>query len=296
MRKWITPGTVLGIIAVVFCMTGGAYAANSLITSSDIKDGSIKSRDLAGNVKDKLNRVGKTAPAGPAGNTVTGPKGDVGPTGPAGGPGERGVQGEKGDTGAPGAKGDTGPAGPVLSTAAHVLYVGNGATEMAHVTYRLDTPVALEDLNDLTVIQRWIHNNGWFGANVILGVDADGDGEYEANDLAWHLGATTHDPAVLNGDTFVELDTPAESKVDAPAVPQWWSPNAAGDGLVTSGGACYAKLATVVANCDDSRFDPTDKVHIVRFAMGGSTNWNDVGLLVNAPSIDGTAVDGGTVR
>jgi len=58
MRKRITPGALLGIIAVVFCMTGGAYAANSLITSKDIKDGSIRSRDLSSGVKKKLNKHG----------------------------------------------------------------------------------------------------------------------------------------------------------------------------------------------------------------------------------------------
>ncbi|HTE62425.1 MAG TPA: hypothetical protein VK631_18870, partial [Solirubrobacteraceae bacterium] len=82
MRKHIKPGTVLGLIAVVFAMTGSAFAAQSLTTSKHIKDGTIKSRDLSGAVKDKLNKAstkGKTGPAGPQG-----PAGTKGETGAAG--------------------------------------------------------------------------------------------------------------------------------------------------------------------------------------------------------------------
>jgi hypothetical protein len=100
VRKHIKPGTVLGLIAVVFAMTGSAFAAQSLITSKDIKDGTIKSRDLSGAVKDKLNKVGKTGKTGPAGtNGATGPQGAAGAkgdTGPAGAPGKDGKDGKDG--------------------------------------------------------------------------------------------------------------------------------------------------------------------------------------------------------
>jgi Collagen triple helix repeat (20 copies) len=229
---------------------------------------------------------GDPGPQGPAG--PEGPKGDTGPQGPAG------PEGPKGDDGARGPAGPQGPAGPVLSTAAHLLYVNDGNTEINHVTYALNTPVALEDLDELTFIQRFIHRTSTFGANVILGVDADENGSYDADDLAWHIGST-HDPAVLNGDTFVELDTPTSTMVEAPTVPQWWTPNEAGSGFPAGGGECYATLATVVASCDDTRLDPTDKVHVVRFVLGGSSSWRNVAILVNAPYLDGTAVAAGHV-
>jgi hypothetical protein len=139
-----------------------------------------------------------------------------------------------------------------------------------------------------------MHGSSSFGANVILGVDADEDGSYTADDLAWHIGST-HDPSVLDGDTFVELDTPSSTKVDAPSVSQWWTPNEAGDGFPSGGGECYARLATVVADCEDTRLDATDKVHVVRFVLGGSSAWRNVALLVNAPFIQGTAVASGHV-
>jgi hypothetical protein len=94
VRKHINPGTMLGVIAVVFAMTGSAFAANSLLTSKDIKDGTIKSRDLSGAVKDKLNKVGKTGPAGKNGTN--------GATGPQGAAGAKGADGAKGAPGADG--------------------------------------------------------------------------------------------------------------------------------------------------------------------------------------------------
>jgi hypothetical protein len=249
--------------------------------------------------------TGARGPQGDAGvdgqDGTQGPKGDTGARGPQGDPGAPGSKGDTGDTGAQGPQGEAGPPGPkgdpgpALSSAAHMLYVDKGALEVAHVSYRLDDPVALEDLDRLLLIQRFMHNTSSFGANVILGVDADGDGSYEANDLAWHVGATRHDPDALGDDTFAELDTPASTKVDAPAVARWWSPNAAGDGLPVGDPDCYATLATLVAGCEDSRLDPTDEVHVIRFVLGGSASWSDVALLVNSPELTGT-MSAGTVR
>ena len=45
MRKRLSPGVILGTIAVVLACTGTA-AAGSLITSAKIKDGTIQGRDI----------------------------------------------------------------------------------------------------------------------------------------------------------------------------------------------------------------------------------------------------------
>src|SRR4051794_18978151 len=102
MRKHLSPGMILGVIAVVFACSGSAFAG-SLITSGKIKDGSMQGRDiekgtitsdrLASSVRKELLKSGKPGPAGP--------KGDTGATGSTGAT----VQGS-----AP-QKGDTGPAG-----------------------------------------------------------------------------------------------------------------------------------------------------------------------------------------
>jgi Collagen triple helix repeat (20 copies) len=85
------PG-IISTIALVFAMTGGAFAAKYLITSpSQIKPSVLK----------KLK--------GPQG--ATGAAGAQGPAGAAGAPGEKGANGTNGTNGAPGAKGADGTNG-----------------------------------------------------------------------------------------------------------------------------------------------------------------------------------------
>jgi hypothetical protein len=87
---------MVGLIALVMAMSGSAVAA-SLITSKQIKDGTIQTRDLS---KKAIRALAKSTTATP------GPQGPVGPAGPAG------PKGDAGATGQTGAKGDAGPRGP----------------------------------------------------------------------------------------------------------------------------------------------------------------------------------------
>ena len=89
MRKRVSPGVVLGLVAVVISMSGSAYAAVR-ITSSDIADGTIASKDIKNRAitPAKLSNsamealAGESGPAGPAG--PAGPQGPAGAQGPAG--------------------------------------------------------------------------------------------------------------------------------------------------------------------------------------------------------------------
>ena len=94
------PG-LIATVALVFAMTGGAFAAKYLITStSQIKPSVLK----------KLK--GATGPAGAAGAAgPVGAKGDTGAAGQNGAPGEKGAQGEKGAKGEKGAQGEPGKEG-----------------------------------------------------------------------------------------------------------------------------------------------------------------------------------------
>jgi hypothetical protein len=81
-RLRLSPAGVIAVIALVFAITGGAYAANDL--------GATASKAKAG----KPGPRGKPGPAGPAG-----PAGPVGPAGPAGRAGTNGTNGTNGKDG-----------------------------------------------------------------------------------------------------------------------------------------------------------------------------------------------------
>src|SRR5690242_15211261 len=102
MRKRLSPGVILGIFAVVLACTGTA-AAGSLITSGNIKDGTIRGRDihegtitsdrLSDGVRRELREAGTPGPKGD--------KGDPGASAPSvqGSAPQKGDKGDKGQDG-----------------------------------------------------------------------------------------------------------------------------------------------------------------------------------------------------
>lgn len=123
LRKHLTPSVFIALIALVFALTGGAFAA-----TGGGGGGSSHATLTASAAKSKAKsktKAGARGPAGPAGkngtngaNGAQGATGAVGPAGPAGSQGPAGAAGAKGETGATGPKGETGatgeegPAGP----------------------------------------------------------------------------------------------------------------------------------------------------------------------------------------
>jgi hypothetical protein len=102
VRKHLTPSTFIALLALVFAVTGGAFAATGGNSSHATLTAS------ASKAKSKA-KAGPRGPAGPKGATgATGPAGAAGPAGSAGAKGEPGAAGA---AGAAGAKGETGPAG-----------------------------------------------------------------------------------------------------------------------------------------------------------------------------------------
>jgi hypothetical protein len=95
VRKRCSYANVAVTLALVFAMTGGAYAAKRYIITS--------TKQIKPSVLKQLK--GKVGPAGRAG--AAGPVGPAGPTGPAG----AGTAGAKGETGPQGAEGKQGPQG-----------------------------------------------------------------------------------------------------------------------------------------------------------------------------------------
>lgn len=93
------PG-VISVIALVFAMFGGAYAAND--SGGDASKATASAK--------KKGKKAKRGPRGPRGKR--GPVGPQGPAGPAGAKGDKGDAGANGSNGANGAKGATGATGP----------------------------------------------------------------------------------------------------------------------------------------------------------------------------------------
>jgi hypothetical protein len=93
-----SPAIVVALLALVMASTGSAVAA-SLITSKQIKDGTIQTRDISRKALASLRTTAAVAPA-PA---------PTGPAGPQGATGAKGDKGDKGDTGDQGLRGPTGP-------------------------------------------------------------------------------------------------------------------------------------------------------------------------------------------
>jgi hypothetical protein len=96
-------------------LAGGTYAgAQSLITSRQIKDGTILMRDLNPRARTalRIGAIGEQGSPGPAGERGPGgPQGAQGPPGGPGPPGPIGPQGLRGDDGVDGNDGLAGPQG-----------------------------------------------------------------------------------------------------------------------------------------------------------------------------------------
>lgn len=118
---------IAAIVAAVVASTGAA-AASIVITSKNIKNGTIQTVDLSPKAKRALkgNR-GVPGPQGLAGAPGTqGPKGDPGPKGEQGPKGESGQKGDQGDAGAPGPgvktiAGHVAPNGAVIAGSGFVI-------------------------------------------------------------------------------------------------------------------------------------------------------------------------------
>lgn len=110
IRRHVNATTVIAVFALVFAMSGGAYAAKKfLITSKgQISPKVLKSLKGATGAAGATGAKGANGVAGPAG-----PAGAPGPQGPAGAKGENGtngkdgIEGKKGEQGIPGTTGFT---------------------------------------------------------------------------------------------------------------------------------------------------------------------------------------------
>jgi hypothetical protein len=121
LRRRFTYSNVVATLALVFAMSGGAYAASKFLITSTKQ---IKPSVLA-QLKGKAGAAGVPGAAGPQG--PAGPQGAAGANGKDGAAGKDGAQGEKGLQGEPGKTGKEGKEGSPW-TAGGVLPSGKTET------------------------------------------------------------------------------------------------------------------------------------------------------------------------
>jgi hypothetical protein len=148
VRRHATPASVIAVLALVFAMSGGAYAAKKYLISStkQISPSVLKA------LKGTNGKSGTTGPAGPVGATGSaGPSGTTGSAGPTGaaGTGKEGAPGKDGKEGKEGKEGKTGftktlPSGSTETGvwSAHFEGVTEG-TSMAAVSFTIPLAEAL---------------------------------------------------------------------------------------------------------------------------------------------------------
>jgi Collagen triple helix repeat (20 copies) len=107
MRRRINFANVVATLALLFSMSGGAFAASHYLISS--------TKQVSPKVLKKLR--GKTGKRGPAGST--GAEGAAGKTGATGSTGATGATGVTGNQGVPGEEGPEGAEGPIGPSAAY---------------------------------------------------------------------------------------------------------------------------------------------------------------------------------
>ena len=143
IRKRLTYANVAMTLALVFAMSGGAYAASKvLITSTkQISPKVLKS------LKGANGTNGAAGPAGVVGAAgATGPGGPQGPQGPAGTngePGKNGTNGTNGQEGSPWTAGGTLPGGKTETGSWTVSVSGEGTARMAAISFPIRLAKAL---------------------------------------------------------------------------------------------------------------------------------------------------------
>jgi len=144
LRRRFTYSNVVATLALVFAMSGGAYAASKFLITSTKQ---IKPSVLA-QLKGKAGANGVAGAQGPAG--PVGPAGGVGPVGPGGAPGTNGEPGTEGKAGKNGTNGKEGSpwtvkgALPVGSTETGVWMMGpvaEGVESFARTTISFPIPL-----------------------------------------------------------------------------------------------------------------------------------------------------------
>jgi len=198
-RRHFNATTVVAIVALVFAMTGGAFAVTSKGGSkSPVASVAKKKKKKAKVLRGPRGPKGATGATGPAGTQgPAGPQGPAGVTGAKGDKGETGLKGDTGEKGDKGEKGDTGEAGmcsqanPECRLASGASLKGTWGSTTGKTLVSISFPVAVSPAPK--VIVQWEINGFSLGVEVeheskkILGPSQNPESQTEAEEdqAAW---------------------------------------------------------------------------------------------------------------
>ena len=137
VRRRLTYANIVASLALLFAMTGGAYAATHYLINSTKQINPRVIRALQG----KAGGFGTPGSSGAQG--PQGPQGKEGPQGKQGTPGSEGKEGPAGKEGAPGKEGPQGKEGPSSVVHWHVNTSTIGASKESPAVVKLATEGAL---------------------------------------------------------------------------------------------------------------------------------------------------------
>ena len=139
--KKVSPGTVLGFLALFVALGGTAFAAKSLIDGHNIKRNSIPMNRLSKSLQTKITKGTRLRAGGTQG--PQGPRGAQGPKGDKGDKGDRGDRGpgfvasnwgviDRNTIGSPVAQTRQGPGDPPFGRGSLNFLVGSGSEKLAY--------------------------------------------------------------------------------------------------------------------------------------------------------------------
>ena len=159
------------------------------------------------------------------------------------------------------------------------LYPADGGVGSAFVRLTIPGGIAFKDIEALRYSAKVVElgESTWL-PEVVLNIDADGDGLLEGTGVAWMTPAPSHDPAALGDDNFLAGDGIPVPETDADFVERdvledyrFWS----ADEDRAAGGAFYSsfdELETALSQ-QDYGIDMDDRVMSIDFVVGTCSNW-----------------------
>jgi hypothetical protein len=187
-----------------------------------------------------------------------------------------------------------------------ILNQPNGADSVVAVAREKGIDITLLEIgSDFTYWRRILNCAGGvacFPPNIILGIDKDLDGKYEADDLRWQWSLVDEtpgiaDPTLLHGDTFLQCEAtvpvgaaePAFVFVNAYTTYACYHPDLTG---TTYWVGNYSPLSAYQLGAGTAHgITSVSRVLALKVLAGGAGSWIDYNALVDRVTLGGIRID-----